>query len=144
MFKKNNMKDSFKWSEWDYMVQIEASSTTECCNGVQSQTMNQTINQTMNKTMNRTKIHEPWAKPWTINQGLTLSTIRSSFHFIFWVLKVERSELMSFLLLRKKLSSSWKLRTFKATLSLQFVINGIPSIFMVHLILKCASLINIC
>ena len=40
--------------------------------------MNQTINQTMNKTMNRTKIHEPWAKPWTINQGLTLYTIRSS------------------------------------------------------------------
>ena len=28
--------------------------------------------------MNRTKIHEPWAKPWTINQGLTLSTTRSS------------------------------------------------------------------
>ena len=28
--------------------------------------------------MNRTKIHEPSAKPWTINQGLTISTIRSS------------------------------------------------------------------
>ena len=44
-----------------------------------NQTMNQTMNKTMNRTMNRTKIHEPWAKPWTINPGLTLSTIRSSF-----------------------------------------------------------------
>ena len=43
-----------------------------------SQTINQTMNKTMNKTMNRTKIHEPWAKPWTINQGLTLLTTRSS------------------------------------------------------------------
>ena len=25
----------------------------------------------------------PWAKPWTINQGLTLSTTRSSYYFIF-------------------------------------------------------------
>ena len=32
--------------------------------------------------MNRTKIHEPWAKPWTINQGLTLSTPRSSFKLL--------------------------------------------------------------
>ena len=40
--------------------------------------MNQTVNKTMNKTMNRTKVHEPWAKPWIINQGLTLSTTRSS------------------------------------------------------------------
>ena len=36
--------------------------------------------QTMNKTMNRTMIHKPWAKPLTVIQGLTLSTIRSS-HF---------------------------------------------------------------
>ena len=41
------------------------------------------INKTMNKTMNRTMIHEPWAKPWTINQGLTLSTIRSSFLYYY-------------------------------------------------------------
>ena len=37
----------------------------------------------MNKTMNRTKIHGPWAKPWTINQGLTLSTPRSSWDLEF-------------------------------------------------------------
>ena len=37
MFKQNIIKDSFKWSEWDYMAQIEASSNTECHNGVQSQ-----------------------------------------------------------------------------------------------------------
>ena len=36
--------------------------------------------------MNRTKIHEPWAKPWTIDQGLTLSTIRSSLNVI-WIKK---------------------------------------------------------
>ena len=36
--------------------------------------------------MNRTKIHEPWAKPWTINQGLTLSTIRSSCQLISIIL----------------------------------------------------------
>ena len=52
--------------------------------------MNQTINKTMNKTMNRTKIHEPWAKPWTINQGLTLSTPRSSFVYVQWHLTTEQ------------------------------------------------------
>ena len=41
--------------------------------------------QTMNKTMNKTMIHKPWAKPLTLNQGLTLSTIRSSFDF--WIRK---------------------------------------------------------
>ena len=82
---------TFGRSGWDYMVQIEALSTPECQKGIPSQggqwweedsvvhhAMNQTINKTLNKTMNRTKIHEPWAKPWTINQGLTLSTNRSS------------------------------------------------------------------
>ena len=34
--------------------------------------------------MNRTQIHEPWAKPWIINQGLTLSTTRSSWFFRVW------------------------------------------------------------
>ena len=44
--------------------------------------MKRTLNRTTNRTMNRTEIHGPWAKPWTINQGLTLSTIRSSHSFI--------------------------------------------------------------
>ena len=38
------------------------------------QTMHQTMSITKNRTMKRTMNHEPW----TINQGLTLSTIRSS------------------------------------------------------------------
>ena len=66
------------------MVQIEAPSTPECQEGVPSQGGHSvvhhvqvqhypcTINQTMNQTMNRPKIHEPWAKPWTINQGLNV------------------------------------------------------------------------
>ena len=37
--------------------------------------------------MNRIKIHEPWAKPWTLSQGLTLSTIRSSLYLLSaWIL----------------------------------------------------------
>ena len=65
-----------------YMVQVEAPSTPECqpspCTMHQTMhwTMNRTMNRTINGTINRTLNHEPW----TINQGLTLSTIRSSFY----------------------------------------------------------------
>ena len=50
--------------------------------------LHQTINQTMNQTMNRTIILEPWAKPWTINRGLTLSTDRSSWNSVIVFLKI--------------------------------------------------------
>ena len=71
------------------MVQVEAPSTPECQQSVTSHprcsvrgihwTMNRTMNKTMNRTMNKTMSHEPW----TINKGLTLSTIRSSYYFFF-------------------------------------------------------------
>ena len=63
MFKKNIMKETINH---------------EPCS------RNQTLNQTINQTMNRTIIHEPWAKPWTINQGLTLSPTRSSCKLWSW------------------------------------------------------------
>ena len=37
MFKLNIIKDTFKRSEWDQMVQMEAPSTPECQEGVPSQ-----------------------------------------------------------------------------------------------------------
>ena len=36
-------------------------------------------------------IHEPWTKPWTFNQGLTLSTTQSSFVFHLLEIGVFRS-----------------------------------------------------
>ena len=79
MFNKNIMKGTFNEPEWQwlvYMVQVEDPSTPECQQSVTSHSRCSVRG--MHWTMNKTMKHEPW----TINQGLTLSTIRSSFYFL--------------------------------------------------------------
>ena len=71
--------------------------------------------QTMNKTMNRTMIHKPWAKPLTIIQGLTLSTIRSSSFYSlpgYWLTDLFPSSGCSNLQSREQTSCRrWRIKT---------------------------------